>query len=205
MKLRPRWKVLLIVIVGLSVLYVSRARLLPAVALYLDISQEPIAAEYVLVLNGAPETRPFVAAALVNAGLAERVLLTTASPTPATDDGFLPAEQDIAEDVLLARGVSSEQIHVIPGAIASTHDEALALARFLESNPAESVTIVTCEYHTRRARWVFQRALGNSAPRLSFVGAPVKNVHPDNWWKSEDGAKIYAKEFCKFAYYLVRY
>ena len=205
MKISRRRKFAIVLVVTLSLIYFSRAWLLPPVATFLDISEPPMRVDYVLVLNGGPETRPFVAAAMVKAGLVKQVLLTTASPTADTDNWTLPPEHEIASRVLRARGVPAAQIHVIPGKIASTYDEACALARFLKTNPAESVAIVTNDFHTRRTRSIFRQVIGDTSVRLSFVSAPVDHINSDNWWKSAAGVKLYATEYCKSLYYWCRY
>ena len=205
MKISRRRKFAIVLVATLSLIYCSRTWLLPPVARFLDVSEPPMPVEYVLVLNGGPETRPFVAAAMVKAGLVNKVLLTTASPTPDTENGTLPPEHEIVSRVLQARGVNAEQIDVIPGEIASTYDEACALSRFLQAHPAESVAIVTNDFHTRRTRSVFQRVIGDTSVRLSFVAAPVDYIRSDNWWKSAAGMKLYATEYCKSAYYWCRY
>src|SRR4051794_36002263 len=51
-------------------------RTLGPLAQFLDVSETPGRVDYVLVLNGDPETRPFAAAAMVRSGLAKKVLLT---------------------------------------------------------------------------------------------------------------------------------
>jgi len=190
---------------SICLLYLSRSWCLPLVAHFLDVSEPPTQVDYVLVLNGGPKTRPFVAAAMVKAGLTNAVLLTTASPTPDSEAGLVPPEQEIYSRVLLKRGVSADQIHVIPGVIASTYDEACALARFLKSNPANSVAIVTNDFHTRRTRSIFRRVLDDLPVRLRIVSAPVDNIRADNWWQSAAGVKIYATEYCKSVYYRLRY
>lgn len=205
MKITRRRKLFVVVLGVLCLLYFSRAWLLPPVATFLDVSEPPTQVDYVLVLNGGPETRPFVAAAMVKAGLVNKVLLTTASATADTKSGILPPEHDIVSRVLLARGVTEEQIHIIPGQIASTYDEANALARFLESNPANSVAVVTNDFHTRRTRSIFWRVLGDPSFDLRIVSAPVDHINADNWWHSAAGVKIYTTEYCKSLYYWLRY
>lgn len=203
---RRRWfRVAAVVLLPAIGLYVFQDDVLPLAAQFLDVSEQPSNVKYVLVLNGDPDTRPFVAAAVYNVGLAEKVLITTAGPTPKADDGLLPPEHEIIREVLLKRGVAEGNVYLIPGQITSTFDEAHALARFLESHPDGDVAIVTNRFHTRRARWIFRRVLGDQADRLHVFGAPLDDVSEDNWWRTEAGFDTYAKEYAKFAYYLACY
>src|SRR5262245_21891347 len=74
-----RWGVRLIVMTLLALVatvWLAPERVLPSVGRFLDVSEPPRRVDYVLVLNGDPNARPFAAAALVKAGLAREVLLT---------------------------------------------------------------------------------------------------------------------------------
>ena len=179
---------------------------LPYAADFVDISTVPRVSDYVLVLNGRPDTRPFVAADIVRNGFAPQVLVTTASPTPATDDELLPPEHAIVSRVLQVEGVAAQDIRLLPGAITSTYDEAQSLARFLDANPGCSVTVVSDDFHMRRARWVFRRVLGDDdAQRLSFAGAEIEGVQRGNWWRTQKGVSIYLTEYLKLVYYCLAY
>jgi uncharacterized SAM-binding protein YcdF (DUF218 family) len=193
------------VLAGLLALYLGRGWLLPAAARFLDVSEPPARVDYVMVLGGGTDSRPFVAAALVKAGLADRVLLAQVRRAPAVEDGVMPPEEEIVKRVLTARGVSPEVVTVLPGACDSTFDEARLLARFLDDKEAYTVTVVTHNYHSRRARWVFRRVLGDRLDRVRFVAPATDGFDESNWWKFEAGLRVYANEYVKFLYYFLRY
>src|SRR5262249_13489370 len=148
------------------------------------------------------ETRPFAAAALFRAGLVRQVLVTSPLPFPEQEDGILPPEQEVARKVLLARGVPDEAIVVLPGEVASTADEARALAAFLDARGEGTVAVVTNDFHTRRARLAFRRVLGERCGLVQFVGAPMDDFDASNWWQSEGGLVLYLREFVKYGVYL---
>jgi uncharacterized SAM-binding protein YcdF (DUF218 family) len=106
--------------------------------------------------------------------------------------------------VLLARGVSESAIIRLSGDVGSTSDEARLLANFLSAHPEGTVTIVTTGMHTRRARWIFNRALGPQYSRIRFVGAPTDGFDETNWWRFERGWTDYATEYMKLATYRLR-
>ena len=143
-------------------MYLLRAELLPPVARYLDVSEPPAKTDYVMVLGGNAATRPFVAAALVRAGLAKSVLVPRVQPSPEEKTGLSPPEHVLINRVLLARGVSESAIIRLDGDVGSTSDEARRLADFLAAHPEGTVAIVTTGMHTRRARWIFERAWDDS-------------------------------------------
>jgi uncharacterized SAM-binding protein YcdF (DUF218 family) len=195
-------------LVGLALVWLAPEWVLPPVAEFLNVSEQPRATDCVLVLNGDPNTRPFAAAALVKAGLAREVLLTTQRLTlesRAVQDGALPSELELIKQILQARGVPAEVIRVLGGEVTSTLDEARALGEFLDAHPDISVTVVTNSFHTRRARWVFRRVLGEKASRVFFVDVPRDRVDEQTWWRTKEGCMVYLSEYGKFLYYRVWY
>jgi uncharacterized SAM-binding protein YcdF (DUF218 family) len=202
---RWRWARRLIVLAGLGIaLYLAFPWLLHGMGQYLDVSEPPRRADCVLVLGGSPSSRPFVAAALVRAGLVRRALVPTCKLSPEAQDGLVPPEHELIRRVLLARGARPENVVLLPGECDSTVDEANALARFLDEEPEATVAIVTDGYHTRRARMLFRRALGANHNRVYFVAASVDYVDADHWWRTEKGFVLYLNEYCKLLLYTFR-
>lgn len=198
--------VLILVLAAPALLYVARGHVLPPLACFLDVSETPRKVDYVMVLGGGCDTRPFVAAALVNAGLARQVLLPEVKLPPDAQDGITLPEHVITRRVLVARGVPDEAIVVLPGECASTFDEAQVLAKFLDTEPQSSVAVVTTSYHTRRCRWIFQKKIAaEQFARIHFVAAPTDGFDETNWWHFELGCVTYLNECIKLGYYRIRY
>lgn len=193
-----------VLLVGLVLLYVLRGNLLAALGEWLDVSEPPSAADYVLVLGGDKQTRPFAAIGLYRKGLARQVLLPRVALTPDAEDGLVPPEQEIAQRVLRRGGVPWDAVILLPGEVHSTYEEACSLARFLEGRPNCSVTVLTSTYHTRRTRWIFRRVVG-VGHELHFTGVEPDGYTAANWWQHEDGFLAYGGECCKFIYYRLRY
>jgi uncharacterized SAM-binding protein YcdF (DUF218 family) len=158
-----------------------------------------------MVLGGGVTTRPFVAAALVRLGMARQVLLPHMVRPAAGEEEFLPPEDEHARDVLLRRGVLRENILVIGRSCAHTEAEAQALKTWLETDRNARVTIVTDGYHTRRARWIFRRVLGDAAGRVYFVSAPTDSFLPERWWQTEAGLSRILGEYLKLLAYVFYY
>jgi uncharacterized SAM-binding protein YcdF (DUF218 family) len=196
---------LLLSAAAMVLLWTTHDRLLCAMARWLDVGEQPQHAEYAMVLNGDENTRPFVAAALVNAGLAKHVLVTEVIATPLVADQIIPPYHEINRQVLLRRGVPADRISILPAQAATTFDEANALAAFLKDRPNASVLIVTNDCHTRRSRWAFARVLAGGIGRVSFVSAPTDQFSMDRWWQNEEGFVTIVTEYLKLAFYAVRY
>jgi uncharacterized SAM-binding protein YcdF (DUF218 family) len=197
-------KLLLVVAVPVG-LYLCRGWLLPPVGRYLDVSEPPVAVDYVMVLGGGDDTRPFVAAALVKSGLAKKVLVPSIQRSAENEAGVGGPPEEIIRGVLLARGVPADAIVLLPGESSSTLDESRALAQFLDSQPDCSVALVTNPPHTRRARSIFRKALGERAGRLHMVAAPSDGYDDGNWWQTEEGFGRYIDEYVKLVFYGLAY
>jgi uncharacterized SAM-binding protein YcdF (DUF218 family) len=185
--------------------WAARRPLLRAAASWLDVGEQPRKADFVMVLNGGEGSRPFAAAALVKAQWAHRVLVAETAASPAVIDGIVPPYHEVNRRVLVSRGVPSADVIFLPGAAASTYDEAVALAAFLQGKPEVRVIVVSNDAHTRRSRWVFTRVLGDRSPQVSFVSAPSDEFPMQCWWQSQVGLLSVATEYLKLVFYAAWY
>jgi uncharacterized SAM-binding protein YcdF (DUF218 family) len=198
---------LLVVCFVVALAYANHETVLTGVAKWLNVCGEPQRTDYVFPLNGDPNARPFVAAALVTTGWANDVLLLPVKKGLETRGSPWPPSHELSRRVLRLRGVSADKIRQLPGECSNTFDEARALQTFLDSpgNSQATVTVVTSNFHTRRTKWVFRKVLGPTADRVRFASSPVDGFTESNWWQVEDGFVTYLTEYCKFAFYLLRY
>jgi uncharacterized SAM-binding protein YcdF (DUF218 family) len=205
---RGRRRLILIVLCGVlgTGLYLFRAQYLPALAHWLDVGQRPVHADYLMLLGGDDNTRPFAAAALVKAGFAPRVIFARGESLSNDEEGILPSDEEICRSILVRRGVPEEAITEIDAACESTFDEAQAMAKFFASGPPPSrVLVLTSDYHTRRARWVFQHVLGPRFAQLTFVSAPTDDFPAERWWCSYEAFGTVMSEYLKLGFYWIRY
>jgi len=180
--------------------YFERYDILSSAGAWLDVSaplERPV--DSVMVLGGDSTTRPFVAAAIVRAGLANKVILPQLNHSSAVIDGIVPTEEQITRDVLRLGGVDANVIVRIPGPVNSTNDESSRLASYLREHPEERIAIVTSNYHTRRCRLLFARSCGALSQNLRFVGAPTDGFNSRDWWQFESGTVAYVGEYLKIA------
>lgn len=202
---KPWSKWLVISIVAIVLIYAARTPLLRAAAHWLDVGQAPTKADYVFVLPGNEQTRPFVAAALIKKQYAGGVLIPSNKTTTEVLEGLeMPAQEKIKR-AIVARGVEESKITLLDSATTSTWSDAEALANFLSSHPNSTVLIVTDHFHTRRSRWVFQQVVPNATSKLVYVSAPTDGWNQDNWWRSKAGIRFVTTEYLKFTFYLLRY
>jgi uncharacterized SAM-binding protein YcdF (DUF218 family) len=107
----------------------------------------------------------------------------------------------------MANGVDAEAITVLPGYVAGTDDEAIAIERQIRVSPISSLLIVTSGYHTRRALWTFEKTLTDKHLEIGIVSPPLgeQTPRPIYWWLLPSGWQMVAGEYVKSAAYYFYY
>jgi uncharacterized SAM-binding protein YcdF (DUF218 family) len=84
----------------------------------------------------------------------------------------------------------------------STAEEAAALQNCLVARHAHSLIVVTSNYHTRRARMIWERTLAHAGVPIAFsiVGISDGDFEPDRWWRKRRYAKIWFLEGTKLVW-----
>lgn len=168
-------------------------------------------ADALLVLAGSSEymERTRRAAQLFHEGRAPSIILTNDNER----GGWSSAEQrnplfvERERDELLRAGVPNEKILVLPQPVSSTHDEAVLLREYAETNNLHTVLVVTSAYHSRRALWTLRRVLAGSGVEvgLASVAPGQQTPRPVIWWLYPSGWEAVAFEYPKFVYYWLHY
>ncbi|MFV0444363.1 MAG: YdcF family protein [Planctomycetaceae bacterium] len=155
--------------------------------------------DVVYILGGGAETRPLVTSAILQAGLAERVLIPDPAPLPGTS-ASIPREAELIRGMLASEGVDETIVDVLPLKEMSTAGEMEALREYVLSRSIQSVAVVTDEYHTRRCRRLLERTVGiDSGVRIALVSCPTDGFDVENWWQCEAGLTAYLLESAKLA------
>jgi uncharacterized SAM-binding protein YcdF (DUF218 family) len=97
-------------------------------------------------------------------------------------EGGLSEQHQVGADFLEREGVDPAQVRLLPPG-GSTAEEAGAFAALAHRCGWMSAIVVTSPYHTRRAGWLFRRALG-----FPFVVRVLSDGEPyDRWtWWSDN-------------------
>ncbi len=105
---------------------------------------------------------------------------------------------ELIEHDLIERGVPKEKIVRVAHDAANTREEAVALAQFCIEKKWRSVIVVTSNYHTRRARYIFDRVFpANITVRVT--GSRDLDFDPDMWWQKRIGVKKLTREIAAMA------
>jgi uncharacterized SAM-binding protein YcdF (DUF218 family) len=111
---------------------------------------------------------------------------------------LLGPDSDIEIQYAERHGFPASYFHSVPligEANESTRTEARFLGRYLRSQGAKRILLVTSNYHTGRAARLWRL----ECPWLDVdaVPAPDPNFTPGAWWKTRRGQKIFLLEWTK--------
>jgi len=95
---------------------------------------------------------------------------------------------ELMQHDLIERGVPKEKIIVFPSDADSTLQEAEALKNLVLEKKWGRVLIVTSNYHTRRARYIFRRVFPQGV-EVAIVSARDGDFDPEQWWTKRRSLK----------------
>jgi uncharacterized SAM-binding protein YcdF (DUF218 family) len=142
-----------------------------------------------LVLGGDSRgTRLLVAARLAQNGYAPYVLVSG----PAA---FGRHECDFTIQEAVAAGFTASLFRAVPNESNSTRSEAQFFRTYLKNHDIRSILLVTSNFHTRRAAWIFRKIMPGVV--VDVVAAPDPLFSPEDWWRNRDGQKTFLLEWTK--------
>jgi hypothetical protein len=159
------------------------------------VIDQPERADAILVLAGETYVRPVHAIELLHQGYAPRIVMDV----PAAERIYQWTTPDLAErwvQGLAEAGV----ISICPISGLSTRDESHEAAQCLtRTGPVHKVLIVTSDFHTRRARSIFQHEI--PGVQFSMAAAYNSSVFGVYWWKQREWAKTNLYEWMRLAWW----
>ena len=186
------WRLLAAVLILVALAYAVPLGLKAlGVALITDDPLHPAGAILVLAGESREGDRVRHAVQLFKRGLAPLLVL---SGTPM---GFRTHEADVMRRHAEFLGVPSSHILIVKQNGDSTKEEAGVVLPILKRRGLKEVILVTSNYHTARAKRIFERAAGPYGPH--FLASPVNDglFEPDGWWMRRRYAKTFVYEAIK--------
>jgi len=182
--------VLLFFVIFCAVLYLARHPILRFAAEFWIIEDPIDKADAIIVLSDDNfyADRATRAAELFREGKAPLVVASGRRLRPSAGIAEL-MEHDLVE-----RGVSRGKILRFAHDADGTREEAEALARFAKERKWRSVIVVTSNYHTRRARYIFRRVFPQDI-EVRVASARDGDFDPQRWWEKRKSVKELMREF----------
>lgn len=100
---------------------------------------------------------------------------------------------ELMEHDLVERGVPKDKILRFAQEGDSISEAAEALAKLAKAKKWHKAIVVTSNYQTRRARYVFRRVFPQDI-ELSVASARDGDFDPENWWEKRKSAKLFMRE-----------
>jgi uncharacterized SAM-binding protein YcdF (DUF218 family) len=98
---------------------------------------------------------------------------------------------------LIERGVPKQNIVTFPQDADNTREEAEFLKKLVQSKNWKSVIVVTSNYHTRRARYIFRKVFADTVT-IRIAGARDGDYDPDHWYEQRKSIKRFTHEVAGF-------
>ena len=121
---------------------------------------------------------------------------------------FVTGDDDsiIYRKYVIAKGIPAENVFPDKSWATTTYEEALELEQFIDRVPSiKAVIVVSNPYQMRRARWIFEKVLGDRV-RLEFAPVPFEIArYKKRWWMDAKSRTSVISEYFKLPYYFVRY
>jgi uncharacterized SAM-binding protein YcdF (DUF218 family) len=176
----------LVLCLFLGMLYLARNPLLRAAAAFWIVQDRIEPAEAILVIgdDNLTSDRAAEAATLFRAGWAPQVVASGRMLRP-----YASIADFIARD-LENKGVPASAIVRFSHRADNTLEEAQGLQVLIAQKGWRRILLVTSNYHTRRARYIFRKVLPDTV-RLQVVGASDTQFEPTTWWASRQARKLF--------------
>jgi uncharacterized SAM-binding protein YcdF (DUF218 family) len=100
---------------------------------------------------------------------------------------------ELMEHDLIERGVPKDNILRVAHDADNTREEAEALLNVVTERKWRKVIVVTSNYHTRRARYIFRRVFPQQI-EVSVSSARDGGFDPAHWWEKRKSTKELARE-----------
>jgi uncharacterized SAM-binding protein YcdF (DUF218 family) len=105
---------------------------------------------------------------------------------------------ELMEHDLVERGAPKDKVLRFAHDADNTREEAEALAKLAKERRWHSAIVVTSNYHTRRARYIFRRVFPQDI-EVRIASARDGDFDPQHWWEKRKSEKELTLEFAGMA------
>jgi hypothetical protein len=196
------WVVSFLVLVFALVL-IFRKPLLTGYARLFSVHTATKGADALVCLSGGKITRVPETLRLWNQGYALSIYLTDEKKRNNEFSKLETSNLGFAREVVRRMELNAtwEMIPSLENGATSTFDEAEDVLAYGKGKGWKRIIIVTDEFHTRRARYAFEKIFDDSGIEVEVAGAPNEIFSDDDWWQSDKGISCYVLETIKFPVY----
>jgi uncharacterized SAM-binding protein YcdF (DUF218 family) len=199
--MKTAYRVFLIAIGIVLLLWVFRVSILKEIGNYLDDGEDPIPVQRIFVLGGGNYDRGFKAARLWYQGFAPQIICTGSYVSGTVKSLNLNYnEADLTRMRVLSLDIDSNLVTALPMGT-STMEESSIILDYCLLNNWTKIIVVSDVFHTKRIRNVFEKKFENAGIEAVIVGAPSSRYNESEWWREEAGLIMVNNEYIKHLYY----
>ncbi len=184
----------LILLVALIIIFLSAGN-------WLVVKNEIIKSDVIIVISGGHGERVKHAVHLFQKHYADTLIISGC-----------PGKENLNEavpmrDLAVSLGVPSGNIilDVLKEHGLGTGEQAVSIRELMKQHHFENGILVTSNFHTRRAAFIFKRAFKNLNINFSVAHPEEESFNPNQWWKTKKNFTIALSEFVKFVWYWISY
>jgi uncharacterized SAM-binding protein YcdF (DUF218 family) len=180
---------LVAVILVLAILYLARHPIFRLVGegWVVEDTLEPSDAIFVLSDDNFYADRATRASQIYRQGLAPVVVASGRRLRP------YAGVAELIEHDLIERGVPKDKILRVPHDADNTREEAITLAQLAKQKKWRNIIVVTSNFHTRRARYIFSHVFPKDV-KIRISGARDGDFDPERWWEKRISVKDLSRE-----------
>jgi DUF218 domain len=158
------------------------------------VVDQPLPSDVILVLAGETDSRPQLALELLSKHFGKRIILDV--PAKATIFRFteLQLAQKYIQDL-----PQPDLVSICPIEGLSTKEESKDAGKCLQRKGAQTVLIVTSDFHTHRALAIFRHELPSY--RFSVAAARSEEGFGAKWWTHRQWAKTFFDEWLRLVWW----
>ncbi|KMY51901.1 YdcF family protein [Peribacillus loiseleuriae] len=150
---------------------------------FLVINEKPVKSDVIIVLSGGGIERLEQGVGLYNQGFASYIMISNGQ-----EDGLYEAA--------LKMGVPIDSI-ILENHASSTTENALFTKKLMVEHQFHSAIVVSSNYHMRRVKSNFTKAISKSRIKLLYSSVPDNGYDSSRWWKTKEGRQTTYMEYAK--------
>jgi len=150
-------------------------------------------ADMILILSGNMITRVKEAINLKKEGYSKKIFITTVKNYSTKYPHILKSRSELLKEIMNFENVNINYIPSYKNGATSTIDEAKDMAIYLSKNSMKRIILVTDDYHTRRALYIFKKIFKKNNIKTKVQIRAIYNTTytSSNWYLFESGIITY--------------
>jgi uncharacterized SAM-binding protein YcdF (DUF218 family) len=202
---RLRWWKLGFAVFFVLVLWSSREEILRGIGSLLINEDGSTHVDLAYALGGSPLERGGELASLLTKGYAPLGITTGGNPSHTMQAvGMQVLEAELTRQAAYRAGAPAQLVDTLARGT-STWEEAGFVLADARSRGADTIMVITTEFHTRRVGRVFRKRFKGSGIVVLVHGARSLDYDPQRWWDTEEGLLMVNNEYVKLVYYALKY